>query len=88
MLVALGCACRFNRFSALQPYYTYLLTDAQQCMHQWLGRHTSVIACGQVPRSLPSCPPARLRHPADFSYRCHVFGGNPFLLPGLEAWLK
>ena len=39
---------------------------------------------------LPVVGAARLSlmGPPDFSYHTSVFGGNPFVLPGVEAWIK
>ncbi|PRW61258.1 integral membrane single C2 domain isoform A [Chlorella sorokiniana] len=59
-------------------------------VRQVVMRGTGRITLSPLLDRLPVVGGARvsLMGPPDFSYRCHVFGGNPFLLPGLEAWLN
>lgn len=69
---------------------TCMLPALQVGVRSVVMRGKGRIICTPLLNTLPVVGGLRvsLMGPPQFSYKTKVFGGNPFFMPGLEAWLK
>ncbi|KAI3427265.1 hypothetical protein D9Q98_007197 [Chlorella vulgaris] len=77
-------ALRF--FRRLIPRAMFLKIGVRQVVVSGTARLTLAPLIEQLP--VVGAVRVSLMGPPDFAYHTSVFGGNPFMLPGVEAWLN